>query len=68
MSAKAPRLEWRKSSHSGSGGCVEVAPTPDGGIAIRDSKHPKGPALTFSAQEWQAFMDGARNGEFDHMS
>ncbi|HEX6361246.1 MAG TPA: DUF397 domain-containing protein [Actinophytocola sp.] len=38
---------WRKSSFSGSGDlCVEVACVP-AGIAVRDSKDPDGPMLTF---------------------
>ncbi|WP_055590428.1 DUF397 domain-containing protein [Peterkaempfera griseoplana] len=64
---KAGRQEWRKSSHSnGDSTCVEVAPAPDGGASIRDSKNPQGAVLTFSAREWQAFLDGARDGEFSH--
>jgi hypothetical protein len=47
---------WRKSSHSeGNGGdCVEVAERL-GGIAVRDSKDPSGPVLTFGSAEWAAF-------------
>jgi hypothetical protein len=57
---------WRKSSKSGqSGQCVEVATFPDGGRAVRDSKDPDGPVLTFSRAEWTAFVDGAKLGEFD---
>jgi len=60
-------LTWRKSSHSGGTGgeCVEVALLPDGGRAIRDSKHPDGPHLHFTATEWAAFLNGVRDGEFD---
>jgi hypothetical protein len=63
----ASSLAWRKSSHSaGNGGeCVEVATLPDGGRAVRDSKDPDGPVLRFTAAEWQAFLAGARAGEFD---
>ncbi|THJ75724.1 DUF397 domain-containing protein [Candidatus Frankia alpina] len=59
-------LVWRKSSYSnGAGGmCVEVAPLSEG-IAVRDSKNPRGPMLAFSAAEWDAFLAGARDGEFD---
>lgn len=56
---------WRKSSHSGSNGnCVEVAFTADM-IAIRDSKNPSGAMLIFTSAEWEAFVDGVRDGEFD---
>lgn len=56
---------WVKSSYSGpQGNCVEVAPTPDGGVAVRNSRHPDGPALVFTAAEWDAFLSGALDGEF----
>jgi hypothetical protein len=57
---------WRKSSHSGSNGtCVEVARLADGTTAVRDSKAPDGPILTFRLDEWAAFLDGVKAGEFD---
>ena len=55
---------WRKSSHSGSNGCVEVAHGDDQ-IAVRDSKDPSGPMLLFTPVEWRAFLAGVRDGEFD---
>jgi hypothetical protein len=60
-------LQWRKSSRSGGSGgnCVEVATLPDGGRAVRDSKDPTGPVLRYTAEEWLAFIEGAKLGEFD---
>jgi uncharacterized protein DUF397 len=58
---------WRKASRSnGNGGnnCVEVAFL-DNGVAVRDSKDKLGPVLTFTADEWKAFLGGVRDGEFD---
>ncbi|BAL86211.1 hypothetical protein AMIS_9910 [Actinoplanes missouriensis 431] len=58
---------WKKGSRSnGSGGnnCVEVAIL-DRGIAVRDSKDQTGPALLFTEAEWTAFVDSAKDGEFD---
>ncbi|MCA1706618.1 MAG: DUF397 domain-containing protein [Actinobacteria bacterium] len=56
---------WRKSSRSsGSGACVEVAQL-RGATAVRDSKHPIGPALIISPAEWAAFTTGVRHSEFD---
>ncbi|MGH3796011.1 MAG: DUF397 domain-containing protein [Pseudonocardiaceae bacterium] len=58
-------LRWRKSSYSsGDGNCVEVADL-DSGRAVRDSKDPAGPALSFTAAGWSAFTAGVRAGEFD---
>ena len=57
---------WVKSSFSfANGDCVEVASLPDGQIGVRDSKDTAGPVLRFTSSEWQAFVAGARNGEFD---
>jgi hypothetical protein len=33
--------------------------------AVRDSKNPNGPALIFTPAEWDAFVGGAKDGEFD---
>jgi hypothetical protein len=57
-------LAWRKSSRSGSNGCVEVA-FYDGQIAVRDSKDRAGSVLQFTRWEWEAFLAGVRCGEFD---
>ena len=56
-------LNWRKSTYSNSGQCVEVAQLPDG-VAMRDSKNPGGPVLEFTEAEWSAFLKGVRAGEF----
>lgn len=55
---------WRKSTRSGSSGCVEIAFL-DGQIAVRDSKDRDGPVLRFTHHEWEAFLGGVRDGEFD---
>jgi len=47
------------------GNCVEVAQLPDGRVAVRNSRHPAGPNLVFTAAEWDAFVGGARDGDFD---
>lgn len=53
---------WRKSRHSASNGCVEVAFV-EGHVAVRDSKDRLGPVLVFTPVEWDAFVAGVRDGE-----
>jgi hypothetical protein len=54
------RAAWRKSTHSGSGNCIETAPV-HGVIVVRDSADPGGPALAFTAQAWTAFTTDLKN-------
>jgi len=63
--AERSGLAWLKAqSSAGNGQCVEIA-SATGKIAIRDSKDPDGPILVYTPGEFRAFLDGARNGEFD---
>ena len=56
---------WRKSRASQpQGDCLEVA-IGDEAVRIRHSQRPSGAILSFTHAEWRAFLDGARNGEFD---
>ena len=60
---------WIKSSLSTyNGNCVEVAGLGDDIIRVRDSKNPRGGMLNFTTAEWDAFIGGVRNGEFDRKS
>lgn len=60
---------WIKSSLSAyNGNCVEVADLACDRIRVRDSKHPRGPVLTFTPAEWDAFIGGVYNGEFNRKS
>lgn len=55
---------WRKSSRSGDEQeCVEVADLDNGHRAVRDSKHPTGPALIVAPAEWAAFTTAIRDGD-----
>jgi len=57
---------WVKTSLSyANGNCVEVSDQPGGTVGVRNSRDREGPVLLFSPGEWQAFLGGVRNGEFD---
>jgi uncharacterized protein DUF397 len=61
-------VTWRKSTASNpTGACVEVAPLPHGDVAVRNSRHPSGPALVYTRAEIAAFLAGVKNGEFDDL-
>ncbi|MEV0783503.1 DUF397 domain-containing protein [Streptomyces sp. NPDC050423] len=61
-------VAWQKSRHSNSqGSCVEFAKLPDGDVAMRNSRHPDGPALVYTTAEIEALLLGVKDGEFDHL-
>ncbi|MFG1858015.1 DUF397 domain-containing protein [Actinomadura geliboluensis] len=63
--SKLPQTTWRKSHRSNNGGnCVEAADL-TAEIRVRDSKAPAAGHLSFSPQNWTAFMTDARAGRFD---
>ena len=53
---------FRKSSFSEGGDCVDVAAVEV--IGIRDSHDPDGPVLVFTRSVWDAFADEMVAGEF----
>jgi uncharacterized protein DUF397 len=58
-----PCARWRKSSHSnGQANCVETAIIGQDGrfVAVRDSKAPAGPVLTFRPSAWQRFTTSVK--------
>jgi Domain of unknown function (DUF397) len=60
--------EWRKSSLSNGSGndCVQLMGI-EGGVAVSDSKHPDRPELRYTTNEFAAFIEGVKAGEFDHL-
>lgn len=61
------RAVWRKAKGDdadGVDGAVEVAFVDDL-IGLRNSAEPDGPVLVFTKDEWDAFVGGAQDGEFD---
>ncbi|MFE6924335.1 DUF397 domain-containing protein [Nocardia sp. NPDC057663] len=60
---------WRKSTYSNpSGNCVEVAEVADGSVAVRNSRDPHGSVIFYTRPEIDAFIRGAKAGEFDYLT
>ncbi len=57
---------WRRSSASETTGtaAVEVALL-EGGVAVREARRPEGDVRFLTPAEWDAFVGGAKDGEFD---
>ncbi|MGH3403988.1 MAG: DUF397 domain-containing protein [Streptosporangiaceae bacterium] len=60
---------WTKSTFSNmNGNCVEISRLTPGRIGVRDTKdNTSGPTLFFTGAEWDAFIAGAKQGEFDNL-
>ncbi len=60
------KVAFRKATASNpSGNCVTVAELVDGRVAVGHSAAPNGTAILYTPAEWDAFLDGAKAGEFD---
>lgn len=60
---------WRKSSFTNNGTCFELADLGPDVVGVRDSKlGEESPVLGFSRAEIQAFIAGAKAGEFDDLT
>jgi Domain of unknown function (DUF397) len=58
-------IDFRVSSFCNFGNCVEVGQALDGSVVVRDSKDADGLLLAFTREEWLAFVQGVKVGEFD---
>lgn len=64
-------VEFHKSTHSGAvnGNCVEVGFGFEvlriANVYVRDTKDPGKTTLTFTVDEWKAFIAGVKDGEFE---
>jgi hypothetical protein len=57
------RAHWRGSGQD-DGGRIQIAFV-DHLIGMRDARDPAGAVLVFTEAEWDAFVAGAKDGEFD---
>lgn len=62
-------VAWHISTRSASSGanCVEAGPLADGSgrVAVRHSRDRDGQAIVYTRTEWDAFLAGVKDGEFD---
>jgi len=58
---------WRIAKMSASANCVQVRSDNDM-IVVGNSRFPDGPFLFYTKDEWTAFLDGAKKGEFDEFA
>lgn len=56
---------WIKASACSFGNCVIVNRLSPRWVVVSDSKLPEVAPLTFTVTEWEAFIAGAKAGEFD---
>lgn len=66
MSEQVGKDGFRMSTFSGGGNCVAVGSLTDGRVVVRRSDEPER-ELTFTADEWDAFVRGVKDGQFDPM-
>ncbi|MEU2034106.1 DUF397 domain-containing protein [Nocardia amamiensis] len=60
-------LDWRVSSFTDNGTCVEVAGTPDT-VYVRNSNAREAGAVAFTREEFSAWLKGCKAGEFDDLA
>ncbi|MET9492802.1 DUF397 domain-containing protein [Nocardia sp. NPDC006630] len=57
MTVDLSGVQWFKSTYSQpNADCVEIAHLSCSAVGVRDSKNPEGPALVFSADQWDRFL------------
>jgi hypothetical protein len=59
-------ITWKVARRCNSATCIRVASQNDQ-ILIGDSKNPSGPVLSYTRDEWNAFVEGIRYGDFDEI-
>lgn len=69
MTEILPAVAWHISTYSAdtNASCVEAGPLGDGSgrVAVRHSRTPDAATIIYSRHEWDAFVSGVKDGEFD---
>ena len=60
-------LNWRISRTCDGGACVMVARHGDS-VVFGDSSQPNGPVYAYTRTEWTAFLNSAKQGDFDDVA
>lgn len=58
-------VEWLRAPGADPADAIEVARLPCGGAALRPANSPDVEPHVYTAAEWDAFVKGVHNGEFD---
>jgi hypothetical protein len=59
-----PAVFWRVPRKCNGGACVRVALV-NGFVLIGDSKYPDGPVLSYTREEFEAFVESVKSGDLD---
>jgi hypothetical protein len=57
-------VAWQVSRSCDGGACISVARN-GAAVLIGNTRRPEGPVGEFTTDEWRAFLDGAKRGDFD---
>jgi hypothetical protein len=63
MTSSTEQPRWQRSQQCSGGSCVEIAKVGDRYL-VRDGKKPDVSPLSFSADEWHAFVEGVKRNDF----
>jgi len=57
---------WERTTHEdGTPAALEIGYADNGLVALRMAEDPEGDVLIYTPSEWEAFVEGVRDGEFD---
>ncbi|MFG3338736.1 DUF397 domain-containing protein [Glycomyces sp. NPDC048151] len=57
---------WERTQHpDGTPAALEIGYADNGLVALRMAADPEGDLLIYTPSEWEAFIEGVRDGEFD---